>query len=284
VANDTVVGVVGALVIVASLALAIQAVEEDEVAPTGPPAAPDQTRWIAEDCTAMTLVWDVPPEDLEEHVQPWTPATFAGDGEFRLTAWTCGSNSVNGSDEGAQSGAAAVVAVEEPANPRNVSADTWYATPELVGGASDAVPAAFAGTGFPVTNGSASVSVDDTPLARGAEMAIDSGDGQVTANAVLSGDASEVEERSATLAPGNETFAVAYGLDAGDRQEATQAVVQSEGETWVDELGLAEEPDEALLLENLERQRSMWEADWDRTVPDEDATGNQTAPTNATAG
>lgn len=265
--NDSVVGVIGALVIVGSMAAAIQTLDTGD-GPTGtdsgPPAAPDQTRWQATGCQALTLTWDVPAADLEEHVAPWTPAQG---GEFRLTAWSCDANAVNASDVGSASGAFAIVPVEAPEDAKNVTADAWRAAPEVVGPAGDAVPDAYAANGFPVTDGSASVTVDATPLTRQASITIDTPDGELTADAVIQDSPSDAEARLATLAPGNETFSVAYGTETATERPATQAIVQTSGDTWVQELGLSDTPDEATLAEDLERRLSMWEVAWDQTVP-----------------
>lgn len=272
--KDTVVGVVGALVIVGSMAGAVQmltppAEEQDETG-EGPPAAPEQTRWRAQQCRAVTLAWAVDPGDVEEHVRPWTPETSGGQATFQLVGWTCSSNEVNATREGSASGAFALVPVEEPEDTRNETADQWRAAAEVLGDVDGPIAGGFDHHGFAVADGSASVTSTDAVLGRQVSATIDGPDGTVQAELVVQDDPQEVEREVATLAPNEERFAVAPTSESSTQRTAAQAVVDSSGETWVSQLGLSESPDEAYLHTQLS---------WNTTIRHQSlpGTGNTTA-------
>lgn len=273
--KDTVVGVIGALVIVGSMAGAVQMLvppAEDGEPGEGPPAAPEQTRWRAQECRAVTMVWAVDAGAVEEHVQPWTPDTSGGSAEFQLVAWQCGSNEVNATTTGAQRGAFALVPVEAPEDPRNVTADEWRAAAEVLGDTDGPVAGGFAHHGFEVADGSASVDTTDAVLGRQVSATIVGPDGEIQAEFVIEDAPEDVDRDVATLAPNEDRFAVAPTGETSTRRPAAQAVVDSSGETWVSELGLSQTPDEAYLETDLS---------WDTTIRDQPFDGNRTA--NGTA-
>lgn len=264
--KDTVVGVIGALVIVGSMAGAIAFLEEEPLEDDAP-AALDQTRWSGEMCRSLTLVWTVEPDALEEHVEPWSVLeSGSGEAEFRLVAWECGANTVNNVREGGESGAFALVTVETPEDDRNVTAEEWRASPEVVRAAGEGVGEAFAEHGFPVAAGSVTLEVVESLAAVEVQGVIDSGDGALEISGVFLGVAEEVEQQSATLAPGGDRFSVFVGSTSGQEREAFQASVESTGETWVEELGLGD-PEEAWFVTEEAWRFSMWDLPFDAERP-----------------
>lgn len=264
--KDTVVGVIGALVIVGSMAGAIAFLEEEPLEDEAP-AALDQTRWSGEMCRSLILVWSVEPDLLDEHVEPWTVReSGSGEAEFRLVAWECGANTVNNVREGAESGAFALVPVEAPEDDRNVTADEWRASLEVVRVPGEAVGEAFAKHGFPVSAGSVTLEVLESLAAVEVEGVIDSGDGALEVSGVFLGTVEGVEHRSATLAPGANRFSVFVGTTSGEQREAFQASVESTGETWVETLGLGD-PEEAWFVSEEAWRFSMWDLPFDAERP-----------------
>lgn len=270
--KDTIVGVLGALVIVGSLAGAISMLEEEELE-TETPAAFDQSRWDGDDCRTLTMVWNVDADQLAEHVDPWTPRTDPiGDGEFRLVAWECGENTLNNTDVGDQSGAFAMVLIEEPEDTRNVTRDEWRALPEAIGDTGDGIAGAFDRHGFQATEGTSSFEELDAMAALDMETTISTEDGQIDVSTTFLESPESFEEDDATVAPGNETFSAATGTTEGDQRSAATATVEASGETWVSELGLSEEPDQTLYQTGVSFSLSLFDLPFDAVPPDEQET------------
>ncbi len=261
--NDTVVGVVGVLVIVGSLAGAISLLDEgdSEIDDDSTPAALDQTRWSGEACRSLTMIWSVDAQQLSEHVDPWSPQTGSGgQGAFHLTAWTCGSNTVNNTAVGGQSGAFALVPVEEPEDPRNVSREAWFAVPEVVGDVDADLVGSFERHGFPSTAGSASVEAMEVVTSRQVSATVSTDAGQIDATALLVAGSSQAwGSDRALVAPGGERFVVASGSVEGSQQEASLATVETSGETWVDRLGLDAQPDQTVYSVEEASAFSLWD-------------------------
>lgn len=264
--KDTFVGVIGALVIVGSLASAIAFLEEEDLE-DGAPAALDQTRWSGEMCRSLTLLWTVEPDLLGEHVEPWSVREDGtGEAEFRLVAWECEGNTVNNVREGAESGALALVTVEDPEDDRNVTGDEWRASPEVIRAPGEAVGEAFAEHGFPVSSGSITLDIVESLAAVEVQGVIDSGDGELEVSGVFLGMAEGVEQGSATLAPDTDRFSVFVGATSGEQREAFQASVESTGETWVETLGLGD-PEAAWFVSGEDWRFSMWDLPFDAERP-----------------
>lgn len=264
--KDTVVGIIGALVIVGSLGGAIAFLDEDTIVEDAP-AAFDQTRWSGDACRSLTLVWEVEVSALEGFVEPWSVREDgSGMGEFRLIAWECGENTVNNAQEGSEAGSLAVIGVEEPEDSRNMTADTWWASPEVVREPGEAVGEAFMEHGFPVSSGSVSFEVTDALAAFQVEAVVESRGGTVEVSGAFVGSGEDAEARSATLAPGEDAFSVLVGSRNGQQREAVDVSVESTGDTWVERFGLGE-PDEAWFVSGETWGFSLWDLPFDAARP-----------------
>lgn len=256
--NDTVVGVLGALVIVGSMAGVIQMVDDSGTSGSngveGPPPAAGQSRFSSEDCRAMTLVWTPDRSTLDEMVGPrWTPARASAvpgvdagsdNGVFMLFGYECPKTAVDGLGRGSMTGGGALVPVEAPDDPRNVSADAWVAAPEIVQSRSSAIFDAFREHHFETTDGSVAVGIQSTPLSTQVRMVFDTPDGQVEASAMFQGSATSFDKDVSVVGTSPAWFSAMHGAESGERQTTQSATVETSGNTWIDELDLAPTPSE----------------------------------------
>lgn len=281
-AQDTVVGVLGALIIVGSMAGVIQALDTgpgDDGEVTGPPAPPGKTRFTADGCQALTLIWTPDRSTLDEVVGPrWTPARAStvpaadagpDQGVFMLFGYRCPSTAVDGISRGSMTGGGALVPVQDPEDPRNVTADAWVAAPEIVQARASAIFEPFQRHRFPTTAGSVAVGTDDTPLGTRVRMIFETPDGRIEASAVLGGSSQSSDDRVAVVGTDPAWFSVMHGSESKDRRTTGSATVQTSGTTWVDELGLEPTPSQVAYDTGFS---------WDFTLEHEPwAGGNATA-------
>lgn len=248
--NDTVVGVIGALVIVGSMTGVIQALQDDGATGgdvVGPPPGPGTSRFAADGCRALTLTWTPDRAALEEIVGPhWTPVEGPTEdrGVFLLFAWTCPSTAVDGRSRGGDSGAAALVPVETPDDTRGVDVDAWVAAPELIGAGTSPVTRVLRTHNFTVTAGSGSVGITEAPVldSRQVRMVIETPGGQLEATATLGGSSTSRDLSTAVVGTREDTFSVMRGTEEMQRQTTGSATVQTSGTTWVERLGLEPTP------------------------------------------
>ncbi len=272
--KDTVVGVIGALVIVGSMAGVIQGLETEDGGGDGvggPPPAQGLSTFSVERCRALTLTWAPQMEAVEEITGPWTPVEgpTPGSALFLLFAWECPHTTVDGILRGSQSGAAALVPIQVPDDTRNVSADAWVATPEMIGPRTSPVTANFEQHGFAVTHGSGSVGVQSTPLGDRLRMVVETPEGTLEASATVTGSASARDLSTAVVGTSEETFSVMNGTEQMQRQTTGTATVQTSGTTWVERLDLAPAPNQIAYDTGFS---------WDFALSDEPFSGgNETA-------
>lgn len=276
--KDTVVGVIGALVIIGSMAGVIQGLETDDTdtgdGVGGPPPAQGLSTFKAESCRALTLTWTPQASAVEPFVAPWTPVEGPAPGSalFLLFAWECPDTTVDGILRGTQSGAAALVPIETPGETKNVTADAWVATPEVIGPRGSSVTGVFGEHAFPVTHGSGSVGVQSTPVGDQLRMVVDTPSGTLEATATVGGQATSRDLSTAVVAAAEDPFSVMNGTEEMQRRTTGTAVVQTSGTTWVETLDLAPAPFEVAYDTGLS---------WDFTLSDEPIeSGNATS--NAT--
>lgn len=273
-ASDTLVGIFGALVIVGSMAGVIQTLDTggagggptsgEEIA--GPKPQPERSSFAAEGCRAMSLYWTPPLDALDEVVGPhWTPAEgpVSGRGLFWLFAYECPTTIVDGLKRGASSGAAAIVAIEEPQDPRNVSdVGGWAAIPEWIGPKGSATTGIFREHRFNVTFGSGAVGVQSTPLGQQVRMVIDTPDGTLEASAAMTGQPQQREVEGALVGTRPSTFSVFTGPETMQRQTTGSAVVQTTGTTWVERLNLEPSPYRVAYDTQMSWDFTMWHEPW----------------------
>lgn len=277
--NDTLVGLIGAVLIVGSMTVVIQALADEE-GPSegdqvdGPPPAVGTSTFSASGCQAFSAFWSPDVATLEPVVGPhWTPAepTAPSRGLFWLFAYECPETSVNGLRQGGSNGAAALVAIETPSDERNVSApDGWVAVPEWIGAAEAKSTEIMAKHGFNVTRGSGSVGVIESPLGDQVRAVIDTPDGSVEITSMVGGPAESRSVDGALVGVHPDTFSVFTGPEQMERRTAGQATVQTTGQTWVDTLGLEPVPSQVAYDTEMSWAFEVFDEPWDPS-------GNETA-------
>lgn len=248
-AKDTLVGILGVVLIVGSMATFIEvgiqgsSASEEEV--RGPPAAIGTNTFTATECRGISLFWTPPLSALQEASEPWTPAPgpLPDRGLFWLFAFECPNGAVDGLSVPPPSGAGALILVEEPEDPRNVSApDGWIAVPQWIGDEQSKVTRAFDRHGFTTASGSGSVGVQDVLAGTQVRMVVETSEGRLEASSVVSGEAEQREVHGALLATNEERFGVFSGPEEMERRTTGSAVVQTSGTTWVERLDLEPSP------------------------------------------
>lgn len=249
--QDTIVGVLGAVLIVGSMVVAIDAADtgaSDDTAVEAPPPAQGESVWRAEDCEAASLYWTPSMSALGEVVGPnYEPAPGPGPqpdtGLFWLFAFECGRANVDGLRVSPPSGAAAIVAIQEPDDTRNVSApDGWAAVPAWYGPSTGAVTEVFDKHGFNVEDGSGAVGTTSNPLADEVRLSIDAPDGTVEASMTVTGPSTTREVEGALVGTNPDLFSVFHGPERMDRRANGTATVETSGTTWVERLDLDPTP------------------------------------------
>lgn len=246
--QDTLVGVLGAVLIVGSMVVAIDAQDistpgEGEV--TDAPSPIGKSVWRASSCEALTLTWAPPLEDLGEITGPHTPAEgpLPGRGEFQLVVFDCRQGSLDGLSISPPTGGSALVAVEEPENPRNVTAsDGWMAVASQYGSPDSRLADVFEEHGFDYVDAHAAVSSTSTPLGDQVGITLDPPGGYLEATVTVTGSASERSAEQAFVGTDEDTFSVFAGEEGSDRRSQGAATVTTQGTTWVERLGLAPSP------------------------------------------
>lgn len=248
--RDTLVGVLGAVLIVGSMVAAINYQEGGPASQDGEvsdaPAPIGKSVWRASSCEAASLYWTPSMEALDEVVGPHlTPSEgpVPGSGLFWLFAYSCDRASVDGLSVPPPSGAAALVAVEEPDDTRNVSApDGWTAVPTWYAPADSRVSEVFTDHEFNHTPARATVQSSSTPLNDQVRMTIDAPQGTLSADMTVSGTPEERVVEGGLVGTSEETFSVFSGEERMDRRQDGTATVDTQGTTWVERLGLEPTP------------------------------------------
>lgn len=278
--QDTIVGLLGAVLIVGSMVAAINT--QDTATPGGdevedaPPSIGTST-WKASSCEAGSLYWTPPLEALDEVVGPHTPAEgpLPDRGLFWLFVYDCDRSSVNGLRISPPTGATALVAVEEPGDTRNVSApDGWAAVPSQYGSPDSRVGDVFTEHGFNYTPAQAAVGTSSTPLSDDVRVTLDTPTGYFEASMTLTGPTSQRTVEGALVGTSEETFSVFHGEERMDRRENGTATIDTRGTTWVERLNLDPTP------YSIAYDQSM---SWNFTFKHEprDAAGNETDSSDA---
>lgn len=206
-----------------------------------PPPAEATARWIARDCTGVSLVWTPPLEALGEVAGPWTPAEgpVPDRGVFVLFAVECPDTHIDGNATGPVSGGAAIVRIETPETTHGIAGDGWSAVPEHVG--DPPIAELFDEHGFTVPKGSASVGVDRSPAGWGAQMTYTTPNGTIAADGGVDPRSEARDVRGALVADHADPFSVFYGPETMTRRTG-QAAVEASGDTWVSRLDLEPTP------------------------------------------
>lgn len=278
--QDTLAGLLGAALIVGSMAGAIQFQATDtpgEEDVEGPPPAPERSSWSAEGCRAGSIFWTPPLEALDEVVGPNyepAPGPVPDRGLFWLFVFECQRSSVNGLRISPPSGAAALAAVEEPDDTRNVTApDGWAAVPTWYGPSSGPVSEVFQRHGFSHTTAQTGLGVASNALSDTVRVTIDSPTGVLEADLTLTGSESRREVEGALVGTDPDRFSVFSGPETMQRTSDGTARVETRGTTWVERLDLDPTPFRVAY------DRAM---SWDFTFRDEpwdEAAGNATDAT-----
>lgn len=247
--QDTLVGLLGAVLIVGSMVATIE--YQDAGADTnaevdGPPPAAGDSKFTADACEAITLVWNPATSALDDVVGPhYTPAEGPnGQGVFLLFGYDCPRTSVNSITRGSGSGGAALVAIEEPDDTRNISADGWVAAPEVVGSSDEQLFDEYDKHEFPVTEGSVSVGTQTTLTSTQARLIFDTPDGQIEASTLVTGAEEDVSRSISVVGTDADWFSAMHGEEEATRQTTGSATVETSGSTWIDELNLEPTPAE----------------------------------------
>lgn len=214
-----------------------------EAAPAPAPTPSEPTHWKAGNCTAVSLVWTPPREDLEPLVGPWTPAEgpVPGRGIFVLFASQCPRSGVGGNASGPDRVGAAVVPVEEPARGPGAPEDAgWISLPQVVA-PEGPVYGLFEGHAFPTTRGDVAVDVQRTDAGGQASMTYETPNGTVEARTTFDGSGTVLEDQTALVTPSRDPLGVAVGPEERTRYTG-DGLVRSQGETWVSRLDLSPTP------------------------------------------
>lgn len=279
--QDTLVGLLGAALIVGSMVAAIDYQETDDGEVTDPPAQIGESVWRASGCEAGSLFWTPSTDDLDDVVGPrLTPAEgpVSGNGLFWLFVFSCDSASVNGLSVSPPSGAAALVSVQEPDKTANVSApDGWAAVPAWYGPGDSDVSEVFQEHGFEHVPARATVGTSSTPLNDQVRVAIDAPEGVFEADLTVTGPTTTREVQGAMVGTDGDTFSVFHGPEQMDRRGNGTATVQTQGTTWVERLGLQPTPYAIAYDQGMSWNFTFQHEAWD-------ANGTQGNQTQATAG
>lgn len=246
--QDTFVGILGAALIVGSMVVAIESQEQttSDVEVEGPPPASGTSTWRASNCQAGSLYWTPSLEDLDEVVGPNydpAPGPLPDRGLFWIFAFDCRSSGVDGLRISPPSGAAALVAIQEPDNTRNVSApDGWIAVPTWYGTASSPVSEVFEEHGFEHTDAQVGLGSTSTLLGDQVRFTIETANGSLEATMTVTGSATERSMEGALVGTDPDTFSVFSGPEEMQRREDGTATVQTQGTTWVERLNLDPSP------------------------------------------
>lgn len=247
--KDTLVGVLGAVLIVGSMVAAIDYqdvpdVEDDGTG--GPPAPIGKSVWRASSCEAGSVYWTPSLGDLDEVVGPHlTPAEgpLPDRGLFWLFVFECSSSAVDGLRVTPPSGGAALVAVEEPEDTHNVTApDGWAAVPTWYGSPDSRVTGIFQKHEFHHTPAQTALGSSSTPLSDQVRLQIDAPEGTFQADLTLTGDARERVVDGALVGTDEDTFSVFSGEERMQRRSDGTARIQTTGTTWVERLDLDPTP------------------------------------------
>lgn len=209
--------------------------------PTPDPSTP--TRWQAQACTGISLVWTPPAEDLDPLVGPWTPAEgpVPGRGVFVLFAVECPDSTVAGNATGPVRTGAAIVPIQAPADGPDAPDDTgWIAIPETVA-PEGPVHGLWEDHAFPMRQGDVSVDVQRGDGGGQASMTYETPNGTVEAQATFDGAAEDEAFTTAIVTPARDPTGVAVGPEERTRYTG-DGLVSAEGETWVSRLDLAPSP------------------------------------------
>jgi len=276
VAQDTIVGVLGAVLIVGSMVTAINV--QDTTAPgegevqDAPPAIGTST-WKASSCEAGSVYWTPALEDLDEVVGPnLEPAEgpLPDRGLFWLFVFDCDRSSVNGLTISPPTGASALVAVEEPDDTRNVTApDGWAAIPSQYGSADSQIADIFDKHGFNYTPAQAAVGTSSTPLSDDVRLTLDTPTGYFEASLTLTGPTNERTVEGAIVGTSEDRFSVFSGEERMDRRENGTSTIETRGTTWVERLNLDPNP------YAISYDKGMA---WNFTFEDEPFDGNASEP------
>lgn len=250
--QDALVGILGAVLIVGSMAATIEYTQTgasssgDEV--EGPPPRLGTSSWRATNCEAASLFWTPELSVLEEVVGPNYepspgPSPQPNTGLFWLFTFECGHASVNGLRVSPPSGGAALVAVQEPDDTRNVSApDGWAAIPSWYGPEHSRVSDVVAEHGFNLTPAQTALGSSSSPLGDQVRMVIDSPTGHLEASVTVTGSTTQRTVQGALVGTDPDLFSVAYGPERMTRRSNGTATVETRGTTWVERLNLAANP------------------------------------------
>lgn len=276
--RDVLVGLLGAALIVGSMVATIESQEtgaNTNAAVEGPPPAAGDSKFTAQACEAVTLVWNPSTSALEDVVGPrYTPAEGPnGQGVFLLFGYDCPRTSVNGITRGSGSGGAALVAVEEPDDTRNVTVDGWVAAPEVVESSDEQIFDEYEKHEFTVTDGSVSVGTQTTLTSTQARLIFDTPDGRLEASTVVSGSQEDVSRKISVVGTDADWFSAMHGEEEASRQTTGSATVETSGTTWVDELNLDPTPAQVYYDQGFS---------WNFTLEHEPWESNATANASAT--
>lgn len=267
-AQDTLVGMLGALLIVGSMAGVLQLTGdqdspgdgEDRIVGNPPPLGLDT--WTAETCRQITAIWHPSQQALQAEIGPrWQPAQGpqAGQGVFGLTTYDCPRMAVSGLDEGATQGGMAWVLIRAPEDPQNVTARTWKATPELFTPGDGDLHEALTDHTFQATEATVEITTTDLLAGSRVQSTLTTSDGTVILNAIFTAQGAQRTVHEAHLGV-DDRFAAINGTAQGTTQETGQAAATSQGDTWVSRLNLATQPARVVLTEDLSWDRSIFDA------------------------
>lgn len=275
--RDSVVGILGVLVIVGSMGVLIETQLRDSSADATTntdgnvqAATVNASVWRTQNCQTASLYWEPSTSDLEPHTGPHEPRSTGSGGMFWLFAYDCPDSTVNGVATDGASGAGAFALVEEPDDTRNVSAeDGWVATLEWITNSDDRTRDALERKAFNVNDGT--VTIDTTNVLQGRQISvtIETSEGSLTGDALITGAPSTRTVERAYVNVREDPFGVAHGPLTETRQTTGSGTVQTSGTTWVERLGLQPTPSSIAFAAS---------GSWNYTITREptNATGNQT--------
>lgn len=287
--RDTLVGLLGAVLIVGSMVTAINYQEagspatDGEVEDAPPPIG--KSTWRASGCEAGSLYWTPSLEDLDEVVGPrLTPSEgpLPGSGLFWLFVYSCDRSSVDGLSVPPPSGAAALVAVEEPDDTRNVSApDGWTAVPTWYAPSDSPVAEVFEDHELDHTPARATLGSTSTPLSDQVRLTIEAPSGTIEADMTVTGSPEERVVEGALVGTSEETFSVFAGEERMDRRQDGTATVDTQGTTWVERLNLDPAPYEIAYDTGMSWNFTFQHEPWTGTGEDEEPGSSNATATDA---
>lgn len=246
--NATLVGVLGALVVVGSMVAVLEvrggeeARDQDDVVQV--PAGLGRDRWSADECHALSLVWTPPLAALDDVVGPqWTPieGPLPGRGLFVLFAYHCDEHVLNGVRRPASDAGAVIVRIADPADTHGVdNATGWSAVPEWTG--DPTILDMVDDHGFTVAPGTTEVTVTETALGLQVDLRYTTDEGEIIATATLAATTEPRDVYGALVATSDGTFGVFEGPETMTRHATGTAIVEATGDTWVSTLDLEPVP------------------------------------------